>query len=323
MQEKIFITGASGFLGSSILSLSLKEGFKVKCLEYNTKISNHLLNNNLEIIKGDIRKPESFEEKIKDCSTIIHAAAKIIGNTELDEVNSQSTLKLFKVANKLNIKKFIFISTRGTMGIENNVRDSNENSSNFSNHRFLDTYIKSKIEAEKMIINELDKSKVSLLILCPTAMIGPSDFQPTPVGKIIEYFIKQRLRFYIEGQINLIDVRDVAKVCVKQINSNLTFGKYGLGGKNIKISKLIKLIDSITEKNNIKFEIKYWIIILLSSFLNIFGLNHILGELVNKKRITRLRNGFSCFDSRKGIDEIGLNVRNLEETLYDIIKSKY
>jgi dihydroflavonol-4-reductase len=322
MKTYIFITGASGFLGSNIAANACEKKFNIKCLENKTKLPNYLKKFNPKIIKGDIRKPKNFQSQITDCSTIIHAAASFDDSDDLDEINYYSTLELFRVAKENNIKQFIYISSRTTFGINKDVCQSNENSDDFSNHINLDKYSNSKIKAENALIFASKNSSINLLILCPTAIIGPNDFKPSQIGKIINYLTISRLRFYIDGMINIIDVRDVAEVCISNINNPKKFGRYGLGGKNISISELIFLIDSILRKINMSFKLNYKFILFFSIILSKFNINYFFKELITPIRLKRLKNGISCFNSKKAKNEIGLKIRNIEVTINDIIKSK-
>ena len=85
MKNKVFITGADGFIGSHVVDKFLSKNIKVKALAQYNSFNNygwldHLSNksiNNLEIIFGDIRNYEFIKQSTSDCNTIIHLASFI------------------------------------------------------------------------------------------------------------------------------------------------------------------------------------------------------------------------------------------------------
>ena len=82
MSKKIFITGANGFLGTSITKLALKKKFKVRALvRKNSDISN-LNKLNVEIVYGDLRDYKSLESAIGDCKVFFQQVCLF-----LDEAN--------------------------------------------------------------------------------------------------------------------------------------------------------------------------------------------------------------------------------------------
>ena len=83
MSEKIFITGATGFIGSHLSELCVEKGFKVVAFDrYNSNnnwgwLEDSKYNKDMEIILGDVRDYDSVSKSMKGCSKVIHLAALI------------------------------------------------------------------------------------------------------------------------------------------------------------------------------------------------------------------------------------------------------
>lgn len=135
----ILITGARGFIGSSLIR------------HLNEKNKKDLI-----IFKGDITKKKDFEHiKKENIQTIIHLAAKV-GEKNwkvMNEVNVSGTKHIVKFCQENKIKRLIFLSSARVLS------------------RFSDPYIDSKRAAEKIIID----SKIPHTIIRPTMVYGPGD----------------------------------------------------------------------------------------------------------------------------------------------------
>ena len=319
MKKKIFITGASGFLGYNLILQSVNKGYEVIGLINNRKPPDYIKDISFKKIIGDISFIHKFDNELNNCHSIIHTAAKFNNDSNIEKINIDATIALYKAAIKKRVKQFIYISTRGTIGISVDRFLSDEDSTNFENIEYSDNYIKTKIIAEKEIIKLSKNSSTKLLILCPTAIIGPNDLSPTPIGWLINHFNHKRLIFFIDGYINLIDVRDIAELCVQIMEKTPVSGKYGIGNTNIAISNLIDLIKSKKNEKYIKISINYKFALFISHVLNKFLRFGKFVELIDPYRILRLKEGYSCFNSQKAKNEISLKCRNIVETINDTI----
>ena len=152
----VFITGATGFVGSSIAKELLKKKLKLRCLVRKTSNFRGLLNGDIEVVFGDIGDRILLQRAMKDCSAVIHAAAVLESSDKnrMEEVNVDGTKNTVEAAIVNNIKKFIFISSLDVL-----LEPRND-------------YAESKLKAEK-IVN--DSSISSFFILRPSIIYGKGD----------------------------------------------------------------------------------------------------------------------------------------------------
>lgn len=165
---KIVITGSSGFVGSNIF-YDLHKKKKYFFYRVSRNDIDIILNNQDEKIKN-------LKEKIFGASTIIHCAGlahkpkKIFNNQQINKVNVDLAVSLFKLASDLKIKKFIFISTSKVMGESNDpLNPFNENDTTNPS----DVYSSSKLKAEEKLYNLSKINNVELTIIRPPLIYGP------------------------------------------------------------------------------------------------------------------------------------------------------
>ena len=160
MSLTIAITGGTGFVGREIVKNLLSEGFKVVSLQRNLTNTQ-----NIEIRYIDLYLSKTIKkETLLNVDILIHAAA-LVHNSKIEPIkykkmNIDATKKLFNIAKKSCVKKFIFLSSVSVYGL---------NSSKFSIDINFPTnpntqYAKSKLLSEKFLLSSFHKDlKVSII----------------------------------------------------------------------------------------------------------------------------------------------------------------
>ncbi|MDO9514044.1 MAG: NAD(P)-dependent oxidoreductase [Elusimicrobiota bacterium] len=193
---KIFLTGATGFIGKNLIE-NLK-GHELFCLVRSREKFESIKGENVFPVYGDIR--EDLPD-LPEAEVIIHNAAVVRAPSKTYyEVNTAGTLALLNKAKKIKtLKKFIFISSQavsGPAGLNRPAEESDE-------PRPVSDYGKSKALAEKLV----RESSLPYLILRPAAVYGPGDRDLFVTFKMV----KNGLAFLPSGErfLNFINVKDV------------------------------------------------------------------------------------------------------------------
>lgn len=152
MSRKILITGGTGFVGSNLIH-SLMNNYEFISIG---RSKNNLCNNIYWDYNGNL------SQKINTRIDLVIHCASIVGNSNLDksqyiDVNVKSTLELLEFCFKNNVKKFIYLSTGGVYGYNNNEFSEDAECNP------LDIYSMSKFFSEKLC--SLYNDKISIIIL--------------------------------------------------------------------------------------------------------------------------------------------------------------
>lgn len=189
----ILITGGAGRLGYIVAKHCIQEGYKVKAFDLPNVNWNHIKSiKKVEIIKGDITNPNSVAQASKNIETVIHLAALLPPNSEIDkeltfEVNIQGTKNILKVNDADTA--IVFASSVSTYGITCDQKFPITETQTQSTHN---NYSESKIEAEKLI-----KESRNNYVILRVAPIAVADLLEIP--DVIPYRNSQRVEFiYVE-----------------------------------------------------------------------------------------------------------------------------
>ena len=166
----ILITGGAGYLGSKLVPQLLQDGYKIKVFDLLIYGKDVLpKNENLEVIKGDIRDQKLFESTLNGVDVIIHLAC--ISNDPSFELNPRlgKTINLdpfepmVKMAIKKKVKKFIYASSSSVYGIKND-----KNVTEDMSLEPLTDYSKFKAECERILLKYRSENFITSIVRSAT-----------------------------------------------------------------------------------------------------------------------------------------------------------
>ncbi len=220
--DKVLVTGGAGYVGSVVVGKLLREGYGVRVLDH-LKWGDHGLaefrkNKNFELVSGDIRKQADLEKGLNGADHVIHLAA-VVGDPACakepglaTEINWTASKALFDLAEKKEIKRFVFSSTCSNYGkMKDEYVDEN------SPLRPVSLYAELKVKFETYLLEKKIRSSI-----CPVALrfataygfsprmrfdLTVNEFTQTAVlGKDLEIYGKQFWRPYCHTE-------DLAQAC--------------------------------------------------------------------------------------------------------------
>jgi nucleoside-diphosphate-sugar epimerase len=185
--KRVLITGASGFIGRSLSNELLNQGYIVAALL--RKKSNLLPVDVNQIIICDFNNIIDYSLIFKDIDCLIHLAgrAHIIDKgvkfnlDKFREVNTCLTLNLAKKAAEFGVNRFLFLSSIGVNGNQNNKPFSEIDIPNPQ-----DSYAISKYEAEKGLFRISKDTQLRIVVIRPPLVYGAN--APGNFGRLIDFF---------------------------------------------------------------------------------------------------------------------------------------
>ena len=217
----VLVTGASGFLGFHLVEELLKKGFRVRVIT--RKILKKFDGEpNLEVVYGDIRDPECVRMAVAGVHTIYHCASITTNKGswhDFEETIINGTRYLLNAAVEHGVQKFLYVSTVAVYGFEyHNGQDFvSEDGGYGKNLSEFYYYPKSKIEAEKLVLETHRTKNLPVVIIRPGLIFGPG-------GRNI--FKKNKILISAKNNIlPYIYVKNVVDAMILSADNDIAIGK--------------------------------------------------------------------------------------------------
>jgi dihydroflavonol-4-reductase len=184
---RVFITGATGFVGGHVARSYAAEGAKLRLLTRATSRLDSLVGIDAEMVQGDLRRPEELRSALAGCDALVHVAADyrlwVRDPKEMYGANVDGTRELLRLAREVGVQRVVYTSSVATMGFKTDGTIVNEDTP-VSLVDMIGHYKRSKFLGEQEAI-QAARAGQHVMILNPTTPIGPGDAKPTPTGRII------------------------------------------------------------------------------------------------------------------------------------------
>ena len=248
-----FVTGGSGFIGANLIHELSARGHRVKALLRPNSDRRGLAGANYEVIEGDVLDERSLERGLKDCDWCFHVAASyhlwLRDYAPMYAANVEGTRNVLSSAASAGCSRVVYTSTVGCIGLpaeKNGVVTPTDETAFCSEAQMSNHYKRSKWQAEQVAL-ELAK-KNPIVIVNPSAPVGPRDVKPTPTGQIIVDFLKRKLPAFLDTGLNWVHVRDVAMGHILAAERGRIGERYILGNAegNWTLQQALKILEEIT-----------------------------------------------------------------------------
>jgi len=240
------VTGASGFLGWHVARLLTERGYRVRAL---CRPASELRELDVERVSGDLRDSDSLETAVQGCELVFHVAADYrLWSKHPDDLyhsNVDGTRNLLDAAVRAGVERVVYTSTVGCIGMPQD-RPGDENTPT-SIADMRGHYKRSKWLAERVALDKAAEG-APVVIVNPTAPIGDHDWKPTPTGKIIVDFLRDKLPAFVDTGLNLVDVRDTAGGHLLACERGRVGERYILGCENLTLQQILSRLAALTGK---------------------------------------------------------------------------
>ena len=245
---KIFLTGATGFVGHHVARELAAQGANLRLLVRKTSNLAHLEGIAGETHIGDLADPASMKPVIEGCDAVMHVAADyrlwIPDPKAMYRANVDGTRELLRLAREAGVRRVVYTSSVATMGFRSDGLIVNEDTP-VSLQNMVGHYKRSKFLAEQEAIAAAGAGQ-QVMILNPTTPIGSHDAKPTPTGRIFVDFLNRKFPAYVDTGLNLVDVQEVAKTHTTALETGTPGRRYILGGENLTLKQILDKMSAIT-----------------------------------------------------------------------------
>lgn len=254
----ILVTGGTGMVGAHILLQLVNNGHSPvaikrpdSSLDYVRRIFQYYGNHNFSHIQwrdADINDLCSLEEAFKGIEKVIHAAALVSFNpaddARLIRTNQYGTANLVNLCLENRIKKLLYISSVASLGTEEGEKFINEETAWKESDR-KSTYSVSKYNAECEVWRGIEEG-LNAVILNPAIILGPAEAGKSS-GALVNA-CRKGSKFYTGGASGFIDVRDVAYLSNKLLDSDINKQRFVLSAQNLSYRNVLNLFSEVLNK---------------------------------------------------------------------------
>lgn len=245
---KVFVTGATGFVGSHVAQELSRHGADLRILIRSSSKLANLEGIPAETVVGDLLQVDALRSALEGCDAVMHVAADyrlwVTNPEKMHATNVTGTRELLRLAREQGVARVVYTSSVATMGFFSDGRLCDE-ATPVSLANMIGHYKHSKYLAEQEAVAAA-RAGQQVIILNPTTPIGSGDIKPTPTGRIIVDFLKRKFPAYMDTGLNLVDVDEVARTHVKALTAGQSGERYILGGENLTLKQLLDKMSAIT-----------------------------------------------------------------------------
>jgi dihydroflavonol-4-reductase len=245
---KVFLTGATGFVGSHVAQELAGRGAALRLLVRKSSRTDNLEGIPAELVTGDLMAPELLRTAVLGCDAVMHVAADyrlwVRDPKAMYATNVAGTRELLRIAREQGVGRFVYTSSVATMGFRSDGTIVDE-ATPVSVADMIGHYKRSKFLAEQEAI-QAARNGQTVVILNPTTPVGAKDIKPTPTGGIIADFLNRKFPAYVDTGLNLVDVREVARTHADALTTGQSGERYILGGENLTLKQILDKLSAIT-----------------------------------------------------------------------------
>ncbi len=242
----IFITGASGLLGASLIETLFAAHHGVSDLQiralYRKQIPAIQFADKIEWIEGDILDVVVLEEALKGISEVYHCAAIVSFDPKqkqrMHATNVEGTANVVNACIEAGIKKLLFVSSVAALGRIREDGPINE-TMNWSEETSNSEYGKTKYLAEMEVWRGIGEG-LDAVIVNPVIILGSGDWNGGSSG--IFKSVYNRFPWYTNGVSGFVDVNDVSKAMTALMKSDISAQRYIISGHNTPYRTIFNLI---------------------------------------------------------------------------------
>ncbi|MFA5303226.1 MAG: NAD-dependent epimerase/dehydratase family protein [Candidatus Nanoarchaeia archaeon] len=317
---KVLITGGAGRLGNVLARELLKKKYEVYVLSLPGSKNDSLNGLKVKIVEGNILDIKGLKKAFKGMDQVYHLAAMIsivsYDREKVFKVNVQGTNNVITACIDCNIKRMIYVST--IHALDDSKKKIIDETVGFNTLTHRGNYDQSKAQASVNILNAVKNKGLNAIIICPTGIIGPYDYEVSFFSQYIQEYVNKKLYFFIDGSYDFVDVRDVAKGMAELALKGTKGETYLLSGENVQIKEFNNILFKETKIPK-PIKIPYFLSYFFSFFTQAYYKLTKKIPVITPYSLSTLRIN-SKISHKKATDLINYSPRSFEDSFLDQIR---
>jgi dihydroflavonol-4-reductase len=249
---KTLVTGGSGFIGSHVVRALAARGDELRLLVRRGSNLDHLADVEFERTSGDVLDRRAVTRAVKGVDRVFHIAGSTSmlprHRQKVFELNVKGTRLVFEASLRADVERAVFTSSVGAIGPAA-PRGTVDETHTFTAGSLGIAYINSKHEAEVEALR-MAAHGLSVVIVNPSFVLGPDDPRGTSM-ELVRRFLLGRIPAYVDGGLNIVDVRDVATGHVLADEKGEPGERYILSARNFTFDRLFADLARLSGRDHV------------------------------------------------------------------------
>src|ERR1043166_3442843 len=258
---KVFVAGATGFIGTKLVAELARRGHSVRALTRKTSNQEGLAGENVSLVEGDILDVESLRKGMEGCQQAYHLAA-YARNWARDpqtffQLNVAGLRNVCAAAKEVKIERMVYTSTIVTLGPTPPGVTGDENLPR-TTPRFFTEYEESKSVAEQEAL-KFAQDGLPIVIVNPTRVYGPGKLtEGNSVTTMIDLYRRGRLPLILSRGINVANyvlVDDLVRGHILAMEKGRPGQRYIIGGENVSLKQFFDMLSELIGRKRRQFNL--------------------------------------------------------------------
>ncbi|MBN1161275.1 MAG: NAD-dependent epimerase/dehydratase family protein [Dehalococcoidales bacterium] len=315
----VAVTGATGHIGANLVYALIGRGISPRCLVHiNCQAIDGL---DVERVEGDVRDVDSLCRAFEGVDTVYHLAASISLSmadwSRLEEINVRGTANVVEACLRTGVRRLVHFSSIHAL-VQEPLDTPVDESRPLVDSRRYPPYDRSKAAAEIEVRRGMEKG-LDTVIIYPTAVFGPYDYQPSFFGEALIAIAERKLPAMVTGGFDWVDARDVVKGAMAAAEKAPAGARYLLSGHWVSMSEIAAIIEEITGVSTGRPVCPLWLAHIGAPFIG--AISRLKGKrpLYTSVSLRALKSNRNI-SHEQATHDLGYSPRPFKETLIDTLQ---
>ncbi len=314
------VTGATGHLGNNLVRALLERGQRVRAFVLPGDDLRPLAGLDVEIIYGDVRDPDALLQAFRGTELVYHLAGLISivpGKADLlHQVNVVGTHNVVMACLRSGVRRLVHTASIHAL-VEPPHGETIDESRPFDPEHVHTDYGRSKAQAALEVLAGVGAG-LDAVIVCPSGIIGPYDFQPSRTGQLFLDVARQRMPVFVHGAYDFVDVRDVALGQIAAGERGQKGQWYILSGEKVTVGQLMRCLEKATGIRTPRLGLPTGLARCVARLAGHYARLTRSRPLITTESVDILESN-CCISHEKASRELGYDPRPVQETVTDTI----